>query len=141
MMISDSLETISKIKAMSAEEKERLAKKLDEWTIHNIENTHSLSFSEDGIQIKNISAPEYYIQTDDVFLYHYLLGLPLYITRRRFGKDFLTREIAVKGYEKDGKPFSILCVVYDDEYDKIYKDITTLEPEAKSEKPEDEDGE
>ena len=130
---------IKKIKAMPEEEKQALAKKLDEWTLKHIEDTQNLKFSEDGIDIKYISTSSDYLQMDDVFLYYYLLGLPLYAIKDR-NTIYPSYEIQVRAYTSNGKPFTILCIAYEDEFKEWYADIV-IEEEPKKEETEDEDEE
>lgn len=125
-------EMIEKIKAMPEEEKKALAKKLDEWTLKHIEDCQNLEFNEDGIGIKYITPRCEYMQMDDVFLYYYLLGLPLYVAEDR--KPYYTYEIQVRAYKANGKPFTIMCLAYEDEFEELYADIVT-----KVEKSEDEE--
>ena len=119
------LEMIKKIKAMPEEEKQALAKKLDEWTLKHIEDCQNLQFSENGIDIKYITPRSYYMQMDDVFLYHYLLGLPLYVSKDNIKP--ISCEIQVKSYKANGKPFTILCLVHEDEFKELYADIVSKE--------------
>lgn len=133
-MISDDRHMILKVKGMSDEEKKDLADKLDEWTISRIENCakRRLILSEDDyIKVADISGDLHYIQMDELYLYHYLLGLPLYI-RKRSEKDRETYgemygEVIVKSYTCNGKPFTLLCLVSDEEFNELYKDIVVEE--------------
>lgn len=131
MMILPS-EMIAKIKAMPEEEKKALAKKLDEWTLKHIEDCQNLIFSEDGIAMSYLTPRNTYMQMDDVFLYYYLLDLPLYAVKEK--SRYAAYEIHVRSYESNGKPFTILCLATEAEFKEKYADIVT-----KVEKPEDEE--
>lgn len=125
-------EMIAKIKAMSEEEKKVLAQKLDEWTLKHIEDCQNLIFSKDGIAMSYLTPRDTYMQMDDVFLYYYLLDLPLYAVKEE--NRYTAYEIHVRSYEFNGKPFTILCLATEDEFNERYADIVT-----KVEKPKDEE--
>ena len=130
-MISDDRQMILKVKGMSGEEKKNLADKLDEWTVSRIENCATRKLILDDIKVADISGNSYYIQMDELYLYHYLLGLPLYI-RKRSEEDRKTYgemygEVLVKSYKCEGKPFTLLCLVSDEEFNELYKDIVVEE--------------
>lgn len=131
-------EVVEKIKAMPEEEKQALAKKLDEWTLKHVEDCQNREFSEDGIDIKYISTSSDYLQMDDVFLYYYLLGLPLYAVKDR-NTIYPSYEIQVRAYKANGKPFPILCIANKDEFEEMYADIITKEEPKEETEDEDEE--
>ena len=122
---------IEKIKAMPEEEKKALAKKLDEWTLKHIEDCQNLIFSEDGISMSYLTLRDHYMQMDDVFLYYYLLDLPLYAIEEK--NRYTSYEIHVRSYESNGKPFTILCLATEDEFKDRYADIVTKVEKSKDE--------
>lgn len=130
-MISDDRQAILKVKGMSGEEKKILANKLDEWTVSRIESCVARKLILDDIKVADISGSSDYIQMDELYLYHYLLGLPLYIRKRseedreRYGDMY--GEVLVKSYKSNEKTFTLLCLVSDEEFNELYKDIVVEE--------------
>ena len=131
-MISEDRQMILKVKALSEEEKKMIADRLEEWTITRIERNATKTLSIGDIHLSDISAQEDYTQMDELYLYYYLLGLPLYLKKRtpeereKFDSK-IYGEVQVRNYTCNGKPFTLLCLVTDEEFNELYKDIVIEE--------------
>ena len=132
MTIFEQKELILKIKAMPEEQKKALGAKLDEWTVSRIEAFNNRDFDVAGVSVSDLQYQhDNSIHMSDVFLYYYLLGMPLHVElwKDKYpnnDKEEPSRiycEITVEGYNSNGRPFNIFTVVTKEEYETLYKDI------------------